>query len=602
MNRQELIRFYAEREDQYRNKLVEENTTINGISNLRLISALAVIATVYFGTKYPPLFILTLFLIILFAYLVQKHAKHFAQKVHLENLVRIHEMEVKSLQGDDSLLASGKEFINPVHPYTHDLDIFGDGSVFQHVNRCNTLNGKARLANQLSAPLLDHVTIREYQDATRELSAKYDFRHDFQAAGMEIEESVQDRTELLRWLRVPSFVYGNSTLRIAIVALPILTLISIFCWAFFGGWFKPVSILFVFVQWTIFGVYAKRVQAFHEYISRKKNILDRYAHLLHYFNNQKFSSSLMVRLSEAAKDADKKVANLANLVTWLNARLNFLTAIVVNSVFLYDLQCLYRLEKWKSDNASQLEKWLNAVSDTEVLCSLGNFAFNHPSFVFPQTHESLYIEGTALGHPLLQEEECVTNDMLVGKDQSILVITGANMAGKSTFLRTLGVNLVLALAGAPVCARKFVCPIVPLRSGMRTADSLKDHASYFYAELNRLKAIMDELRSGRPLFILLDEILKGTNSGDKQRGSLALVKQLVGYPCLGVIATHDLALGDLELQFPNHIRNYCFEPNIENDQLSFDYLLKPGVAQKMNATFLMKKMGIIPSDATEKEF
>ena len=170
------------------------------------------------------------------------------------------------------------------------------------------------------------------------------------------------------------------------------------------------------------------------------------------------------------------------------------------------------------------------------------------------------------------------------------------MAGKSTFLRTVGVNMVLALAGAPVFAKSFSCPVISLRSGMRTADSLKDHQSYFYAELDRLKAIMDELRKDRPLLILLDEILKGTNSTDKQSGSIALVKQLIPHPCLALIATHDIVLGELESQFPKHIRNYFFEANIENDQLSFDYKLKAGIAQKMNATFLMKKMGIIPRE------
>jgi DNA mismatch repair ATPase MutS len=184
---------------------------------------------------------------------------------------------------------------------------------------------------------------------------------------------------------------------------------------------------------------------------------------------------------------------------------------------------------------------------------------------------------------------------MLGNSQSVLIVTGANMAGKSTFLRTIGVNLVLALSGAPVCAQSFRCPVIHLRTGMRTADSLKDHQSYFYAELNRLKTIMDELRSDKPLLILLDEILKGTNSTDKQAGSIALVKQLLPHPCLAMVATHDLALGELQTEYPDRVKNYCFEATIENDQLSFDYKLKPGLAQKMNATFLMKKMGIIPA-------
>jgi DNA mismatch repair ATPase MutS len=199
-----------------------------------------------------------------------------------------------------------------------------------------------------------------------------------------------------------------------------------------------------------------------------------------------------------------------------------------------------------------------------------------------------------LGHPLIHRNDRVVNDVMIGKDQRIQIITGANMAGKSTFLRSIGVNLILALAGAPVCAEAFSCSIVHLRSGMRAADSLKDHQSYFFAELNRLKNIMDELKKDKPLLVLLDEILKGTNSNDKLSGSLAMVKQLVPHPCLALIATHDLALGELSNTHPDAIKNFCFEANIENDQLHFDYKLKTGLAQRMNATFLMKKMGIIP--------
>lgn len=595
MKREELIRFYQTRASQFTSSLTGEKSKINLISNLRLLAAAVILITIYFAFKerYFSLFIIPV--AVAFAYLVKRHIKLFAKKVHLENLISIHETEIKALKGDYSGLITGDEFVDPGHAYTHDLDIFGDGSLFQHINRCNTINGKAALAQQLSFSLADNNEIKSHQDAARELSAKYDFRHDFQAAGMEIAEQPGDRAELLEWLRAPAFVYGNSFLRIALIALPVATLLSICGWIFVSTYFRPAVMLLALTQWTILGIYAKRVTTFHEYISRKKNILEKYAHILHFFSNEKFTSDMMVRLSGEAKDADIEVAKLAGLVTALNARLNFMTAIAVNSIFLYDLQCVYRLEKWKHENASKLKTWLDAVSHTEVLCSLGTFAFNHPTFVYPEIQDALYIEGKALGHPLIDEEECVTNDILIGKDQSILVITGANMAGKSTFLRTLGVNLVLALSGAPVAARSFRCPVIPIHSGMRTADSLKDHASYFYAELNRLKSIMDELRSGRPIFILLDEILKGTNSGDKQKGSLALVRQLLNHSCLGVIATHDLALGDLEGEFPNRIRNYCFEANIENDQLSFDYTLKPGVAQKMNATFLMKKMGIIPS-------
>jgi DNA mismatch repair ATPase MutS len=301
----------------------------------------------------------------------------------------------------------------------------------------------------------------------------------------------------------------------------------------------------------------------------------------------------MKRLSGNAAEADKKITGLASLMSAFDARLNFMTNMVVNGLLLYDLQCVYRLERWKMENAGHLEGWIDTTRETEALGSLGTFSFNHPEFVFAHINLSLELSAKEMGHPLLRPEERITNNLHMDREQSVMIITGANMAGKSTFLRTLGVNVVLALAGAPVCAERFDCPWLQMRSGMRTADSLKDHQSYFYAELDRLKSIMDELATGKPLLILLDEILKGTNSTDKQAGSIALVRQLIGQQCLVLIATHDLALGDLEKEYPGRIHNYCFEANIENDQLSFDYKLNRGLAQKMNATFLMKKMGII---------
>jgi len=301
----------------------------------------------------------------------------------------------------------------------------------------------------------------------------------------------------------------------------------------------------------------------------------------------------MQAIGERAGEADVKVNRLASLVRTFDARLNSMTSLFVNSLLLYDLQCVYRLEKWKSENAPELMRWLDTIKETEALISLATFSFNHPQFNFPSVNDEQKLAAKGLGHPLLGDDERVVNDVHLDEEASIIIITGANMAGKSTFLRTLGVNVVLALAGAPACAEAFECPLVNLRTGMRTADSLKENQSYFYAELDRLKSIMDELRSGKRLMILLDEILKGTNSTDKQAGSIALVKQLADYPCLVVIATHDLALGDLESLYPQKVSNCSFEANIEDDHLSFDYKLKKGIARKMNATFLMKKMGIV---------
>ena len=593
MIRSDLDIYYQKRKTDFEIGLEKARTEINFVSNLRILVAILFLVAAYFAFSNVTFSLAVIPLLIVFIFLISKHNKLYDQKIHLENLVKINDLEAHALKGNIAGFPAGTEFIDPHHPYTHDLDIFGEGSLFQAVNRGNTINGKHLMAQRLSYPLASGEQILLQQEAVQELTSKTDFRQHFQASGMEIDEQRYDREQLLEWVRLPSFLFGPSWIKLLLTALPMMTVAAVVT-AFFITDAKPVAIVLALTQWAILGFYSKRVNHFHEYISRKKNILEKFGRLLHVFGKEKFTSAILKTLTSSADEADLKVNSLASLVTNLNARLNFLTNLVVNSLLLYDLQCVYRLEKWKQENSAHLTRWLNVISEAEVLCSLSTFAFNHPSFIYPKISSELIIKTEGLGHPLISEKECVTNDLYIGKGQAVLIITGANMAGKSTFLRTSGVNLVLALAGAPVYAKTFSCPIINLRSGMRTADSLKDHQSYFYAELDRLKSIMDELRSDKPLLILLDEILKGTNSTDKQSGSIALVKQLLPHPCLAMIATHDIVLGDLENQFPQHIKNYHFEANIENDQLSFDYKLKPGIAQTMNATFLMKKMGIIP--------
>lgn len=594
MTQEQLQSFYTTRKLTFSESLSSIRKKINLVSNIRLATAITFLIIIYFGFTQHNLLYLAALLLVLFVILVRRHSILFDEKTHLENLVALNDAESKAATGDYASLQTGVEYTDPHHPYSHDLDIFGEGSLFQYINRSNTLGGKRKFADRLLSPLPSSESIYEQQEAIQELSALTDFRQHFQAAGKEIDEQRDDRAQLQAWLAQPAFLYGKPAYKYLLAIFPVVT-IALIILAFFVPALKGYAILSALAQWAILGFHIKRVNAFHDYISRKKNILQKFARLLHYLQRNAFKAPLLKRLSEHAHEADVKVKSLASLVSSLDARLNAMTTLVVNSLLLYDLQCVYRLERWKADHAEKLLAWLNTVDEIEVLGSFGTFAFNHPNFQYATIHENLSIEIEELCHPLIRETERVANDLTLGNNQSVLIVTGANMAGKSTFLRTIGVNLVLALSGAPVCAQSFRCPVIHLRTGMRTADSLKDHQSYFYAELNRLKTIMDELRSDKPLLILLDEILKGTNSTDKQAGSIALVKQLLPHPCLAMVATHDLALGELQTEYPDRVKNYCFEATIENDQLSFDYKLKPGLAQKMNATFLMKKMGIIPA-------
>jgi DNA mismatch repair ATPase MutS len=594
MTRAELHLFYRKREESFSKRRDTLSENINVISTLRLVVAGAFLVFAYISFSNSAWWgIGAATAVGVFLVLVKKHALLFEERSHVQNLVSINNSEQKVLRDDYRHMNPGDIFSDPHHAYTHDLDIFGQGSLFQYLNRCNTIAGQTQFAHHLAHPLASIDVIRERQKAIADMAPRFEFRQHFQAAGMESGEQPDDTRQLLAWTKQTSIVDTKGLLRYMLYIIPSLTIAAIVT-SFFVDNIGIVVTGLVMTQWTITGLYLKKVNVFHDYISRKKNILQRYAKLLQYLKGEKFNAKSLIEISTEANEADLKVTRLASLVSALDARTNFLAGLFVNSILLYDLQCVFRLERWKEDNAQFLASWLQAISDVEEICSYGTYSFNHPGFVYADITSELKINALDLAHPLIDENHRVPSTITMGPAPTVFIITGANMAGKSTFLRTLGVNLVLALNGAPICATKFECPVIQLRSGMRTADSLQDHQSYFYAELNRLKTIMDELRQGKPLLILLDEILKGTNSTDKQAGSMALVKQLLPHPCLAMIATHDLALGDLENQYPREIKNFCFEANIENDQLSFDYKLKPGLATRMNASFLMKKMGIIP--------
>lgn len=583
---------YEQRLTQFNAELAEATRKINLISNLRLAVAIIFLLSFYFFIARDFTGWVALGSLLIFLWLVKKHALMFSQKTHLENLVKINRMEKSALNGDLKEFATGNEFINTQHHYSHDLDIFGEGSLFQYLNRCTTLSGKSRLAWHLENPFKEKLKVTETQKAAQELSGRIDFRQHLQAAGMEVQEVAADREQLIEWTRQPLLLKNLNLWRVLLIVIPAITLIALIG-TFYEDAAKPLLGIAVAAQWVITGFSLKKLNVYHDYINRKKNILEKYSLLLAYVEKEKFESPLLQRLHGQSHTAARNVKKLASLVSAFDARTNMLASVFVNSFLLYDLQCVYRLERWRRDNAAQLSIWLDTITEMEVLNSVATFSYNHPSFTFAEISDDLKIEAKEMGHPLIGEDIRVSNDLTFGTAPHVLIVTGANMAGKSTFLRTLGVNMVLALNGAPVCASSFSCPFVEIRSGMRTADSLKDHQSYFFAELNRLKTIMDELRSDKPLLILLDEILKGTNSNDKQAGSIALVQQLLPHPCLAIIATHDLALSELEKKYSGKVTNYSFEATIIDDQLSFDYELNRGVATKMNASFLMRKMGII---------
>ena len=330
------------------------------------------------------------------------------------------------------------------------------------------------------------------------------------------------------------------------------------------------------------------------YIGDKRFLFEKYSEHFRLLRQEQFQASILQEITSLGKEAEAQLSVLSSRSRALDLRLNFFASLLLNSTMLYDLFAVYRLEQWREKNKEHLKMWLEAVQKADALIGLGALHFNYPEFIFPEITESNHLVAEKLGHPLLPASKRVDNHLDLGKDANLWIVTGANMAGKSTYLRAVGVNVVLALSGSAVCAKSMQCPLISIFTGMRNTDSINENQSYFFAELLRLHNIVEELKTGNRLLILLDEILKGTNSGDKLSGSLELMQQLSQYDCIGMVATHDIDLGVLETKLPGKIANWHFETFIKGDELSFDYTLHPGVSTSKNATFLMKKMGIIP--------
>ena len=508
-------------------------------------------------------------------------------------MVRLNELEQKALDNDYSDFKSGERFLDSHHPYSYDLDLFGKGSLFQYLNRCGTFIGEEKLAALLLTPLASKEAIYNRQEAVKDVQDKIQFRQDFWAHATLRKDTASEKEKLLEWLTQENIFEGKKGYTILLVLGPLITL-SILVVTIINSSWAPALLLAMGVQWTIASFHSSKIARIQDALGKHKHALEKYAVLLKLLSDQEFESSFLTSLKEEARVASVKVEEFSNLVNALESRMNAIANMFGNSFFLYDLHSVRRLERWRATNAKDLPRWLEAVAEADAICAVGTFSFNNPMYAFPSIDEKLMIKTVALGHPLIAEVERVSNDFSQGDPDTIMIVTGANMAGKSTFLRAVGVNVVLALAGSPVCAKTFSCPIMGLRSGMRTSDSLQEHQSYFYAELHRLQSIMDDLRQGKPLLILLDEILKGTNSTDKQSGSIAIVEQLVKLNALVLLATHDVILGELQARYPGKVFNGCFESQVEGTRLTFDYKMKPGIAQKANATFLMKQMGIIP--------
>ena len=496
---------------------------------------------------------------------------------------------------DFSAFDGAPEKSSAEHSFSLDLDLFGNHSLFQSINRTVTFMGKEKLAGWFMQPLTDKTMIERRQEAIRELESFTQLRQHFYVTGILHPGNKNDQQFVSLLGKATPCLINSKIWKLLICLIPsIWLLIAVGC----ALNLLPISIagLFFGVSFVVAYINAKQIATVHNSLDKMEQILQTYSDLIKCIEGENFQSAELAdihnRFANNRQTASSTINKLSGHIGALNQRFSAI-GIILNIFTLRDTRMAIKLEKWKMEHGDDTERWFEALALFDAYSSLGGFAFNHPEYIYPEIADTYFkMEGKALGHPLLRRDVCVKNDIDIRKSPWFLIITGANMAGKSTYLRTIGVNYLLGCVGAPVCAASLTLYPARMVTSLRTSDSLVSNESYFFAELKRLKMIIDRLQQGEKLFIILDEILKGTNSIDKQKGSLALMKQLVANQACGIIATHDLALGELEQEFPNQIKNYRFEADIRDNELTFSYQLREGIAQNMNACFLMKKMGI----------
>ena len=526
-----------------------------------------------------------------FLFLLSRYTDLKSKRNLHKRLIAINEEELKIAKGDFYGRLDGEEFQNPKHFFSLDIDLFGKGSFFQFINRTAIKEGTEKLTENLLSNDITNIETR--QQAIQELATLPKWRQNYSAIaeGVEIEHSANS---IITWLKEYQPFLGKLqyalTIAFSIASLVLLGLgiAEIIPISIAGYW--------LLLGLGIIGVYLKKINILAQHTERAKDTFRQYALLLNAIETTEFTSELLKSKQKLIESDGLKASEIfskfSKTLDALDNRNNLISAIFGNGYFLIDIRSSYNVEQWITQYADKVEDWFEVVTFFDAFNSFGNYAFNHQDFTYPVlTDEPITILAKSLGHPLLNPEKRVDSDLEL-KEEQFFIVTGANMAGKSTFLRTVALHIVMANVGLPICAKQSKYKPIKLITSMRTTDSLTDDSSYFFSELTRLKFVVDTIENDKNYFVILDEILKGTNSTDKAIGSRKFVEKLVKQHATGIIATHDLSLTEIETEI-EAIKNYYFDAEIINDELFFDYKLKQGVCQNMNASFLLKKMEIV---------
>ncbi len=588
---QEAIQFYKEEINHLSAKLKDVKSQLLRTRMLRLLAFLSIGFTIYYGFKKSNFyFIGSLLSIAVFIFLLLKHTDLKKLKKLTETKLKINNTEIDVLNGNYSHLDNGKEFTNPEHYFSNDIDLFGVKSFFQYINRTATNEGKKLLASVLTSNDIDNI--KNKQEVIKQLALKTKWRQHFTAVASLINTKASIPT-ITNWIQS----YESKLPKLLSILSLLFSVISIVLIGLLYFSIIPFSIVLIwfFIGLSITAFFIKNIQNLYTETSNAKEIFNQYHQLLAQIESEEFTNSTLKDKQKIIQLKNKKASDIfkefSKILDAFDQRNNVIIAVIGNGLFLWDIRNTFKIEKWISTYKNTVEEWFSVVSFFDAQNSLANFSFNKPKYIFPTiSNEKSVLNSINLGHPLLDTSKRIDNDFSVNQEQ-FFIVTGANMAGKSTFLRTVSLAIVMSNCGLPVCTNKIKYNPIKLITSMRTSDSLNDDESYFYAELKRLKFIVNEIKNEN-YFIILDEILKGTNSKDKAIGSKKFVEKLNKSKSTGIIATHDVSLCDLATEYPT-IENYYFDAEIINDELHFDYKMKNGVCKNMNASFLLKKMEII---------
>ncbi len=582
-----ILKEFREADSLYRQSLKELQQASNHFTWARAITfiLLMVILLGFQFLMYTAL--ASIILAAVFLVLLARDHTHEKKKVLQENLLALNEEEELRLKGHYEAKYDGSEYLDAKHPFAQDLDVFGHDSLFGHVNRAYLKSSRKHLSQVLTT-LANPQQVRERQEAIQELTKERTWRQSFQATLRSLADQKVDEEDLPRSLQA---MPGGRIAMVLALVLGIATLGALIFVNFLSGnsaiaWTMIVINLLVIL---FFNLKLQKQALKTDYLQR---FLVTFLAAQRLISSGSFQSPLLQRLqSQVGKSAIKEIRALRQIVFFLDSRGNLLWPIV-NIVLLVDLHTFSMLQRWITKNSSQFKTWLLCINELETLCSMASFADLNRDFTYPEIMEEPGIwHGSEVGHPLIVADQRVTNAFKLA--HPVNLVTGSNMSGKSTFLRTIGLNTLMAWVGLPVCARNLkVSPFV-IYTSMRTQDDLASGTSSFYAELKRIKGLFEiEEKSSVTVLYLLDEILKGTNSHDRHDGAKGIIAKLLPRNATGFISTHDLALAD-EYEQHSQIKNYSFNSVLEGDRLLFDYQLHVGKCQNTNASILMRNLKII---------